>query len=139
MVHRVDVSTHAPAWVGGQVMDQLTFPDWLWRAMYSRRAYPNRVRPGEYRRLAGEAGLESARFEVTGQVSREEVERFRPRLARRFRDCAWEDLATADFLWVLRHGPRVESALNQKRARRTLPCACIDGCPSEGPRRLVGR
>ena len=54
--------------------------------------------------FAGEAGLESARFEVTGQMSREDVERFRPRLARRFRDCAWEDLATADFLWVLRHG-----------------------------------
>lgn len=99
MIHRVDVGTHTdrseihPLW-------QLTVPDHLWHAMYSRRAYPNRRRPSEYLRLAEQVGLKTVSYEVTNSLPEVEVEKMRPRLQSRFRSCLLGDLAILDFVWV---------------------------------------
>jgi SAM-dependent methyltransferase len=107
MIHRVDVSTHTdradvhPLW-------QLTIPDFVWAMMYSRRAYPNRVRPATYRALATQLGLETAHYQATTRLSDDRVEAIRSRLTRRHASLPLDDLSTLDFLWILRSADRPE-------------------------------
>lgn len=100
MIHRIDVGTHAdrasvhPLW-------QLTVPSWLWRLMYSQRAYPNRMRPSEYLRLAEQAGLETLVYQTGNHLPAIEVARLRAHLQPELRSYSVDDLATLDFVWVV--------------------------------------
>jgi len=103
-LHKVDLSSHGLDRY--RPLDFLTWPDLLYRLMYSRKGRPNRWRVDHYQALVRAAGLHLKKLEPTGQVSREEVEFLRPRLAARFLDVPPELLSWLGFWMVLEHTAR---------------------------------
>jgi SAM-dependent methyltransferase len=101
MIHRVDVGAHN---VNSNVhrLAHLTVSDSVWRMVSSRRAICNRFRPQEFRAVADRLGFETLCFVPTTMLAREDIEKIRPRLWKRFADAPLDDLATLDFIWVAR-------------------------------------
>lgn len=73
-----------------------------WRLMYSHKCVPNRIRVGEYRRLAHANGLREVSFEPERVLATDEVEAIRARLAPEFRDLPAEELGVLTFWLCLR-------------------------------------
>jgi len=101
MIHRVDLSNHG-ACDAVHSLAHLTVPRPIWLLMGSRRALPNRVRPSEFLAIADKLGFCTLQYEVTTRLDEAQVDDARAHLLREFADCAVEDLATLDFVWVAR-------------------------------------
>jgi SAM-dependent methyltransferase len=74
----------------------------LWHLMFSNKCVPNRVRAGEYRRLARENGLTEYLYEPGLELPPAEVEAVRSRLWKGFRELPTADLACLTFWLCLR-------------------------------------
>jgi hypothetical protein len=99
-VHKVDLRSHGLHRTNR--LDFLTWPDWLWRLMFSGKGVPNRVRVDRYRIEAPRAGLVVEKIEVCERATPEEVAQIHPHLAREFVNITKEDLAWLSFWMVCR-------------------------------------
>lgn len=96
-VHLVDLKSHGLH--VNEPLDFLTWPEWLWKLMYSSKGVPNRLRPNSYREAIAGTSLRMRSIRPIAKLDHTEVARIRPRLARRFRSLSDEDLAWLGF-WV---------------------------------------
>ena len=118
-VHKVDLSDHGIDRY--QPFDFLTWPQWLYRLMFSHRGFPNRWRLDRYREAASRAGLRFRSLVPTGKVSVDRLQRVQPRLARPFRGIALEELAWSGFWMVLAHADEAGTATSARdRSHRPM-------------------
>lgn len=99
-VHLVDLKSHRLH--RQNKLDFLTWPEPMWRLMFSAKGAPNRLRPDAYRQAIHAAGLEIVSMDTTGVVPLNLVQEVRPHLAARFRNLDDEDLRWEGFWVVLR-------------------------------------
>lgn len=97
-IHQVDLKSHGLH--RRNPLDFLTWPESLWRLMYSHKGVPNRWRIDRYRDAIKGCGLNLERLSVTLRADLSHIEEVRPRLAAPFRDLPHEDLACLGF-WVV--------------------------------------
>lgn len=98
-LHNVDLRSHTLDRY--RPFDFLTWPEPVYRLMYSHKGFPNRWRPDAYRRILDGAALQVLAFQPTGRIDAHDVERIRPHLARHLRGASAEDLAWTGFWMVL--------------------------------------
>jgi SAM-dependent methyltransferase len=101
-VHSVDLRSHnldryCP-------FDFLTWPEPLYRMMYSHKGFPNRWRSDAYRAILRGLPLELRTMEPTGRIAADDVERIRLRVARHLRGASADDLAWTGF-WMRLDAP----------------------------------
>ncbi len=97
-IHQVDLKSHGLDRY--QPFDFLTWPDSLYRAMYSHKGFPNRWRVDAYRAHATACGLRIRALEPTGQLSDEQVARIAPDVARPLRSVPRDELGWLGF-WIM--------------------------------------
>lgn len=97
-IHLVDLKSHGLH--RDNPLDFLTWPDWLWKLMYSHKGVPNRWRRIHHRQDTQSAGLRLVKLETTSMAATEDVERVRQHLANRFRDLDDDELACLGF-WLI--------------------------------------
>lgn len=117
-VHQVDLRGYGLE--REHALDFLVPTGALWRLMYSHKCVPNRVRVGEYRRLARASGLREVSFEPGIVLSTGEVEAIRPRLAPEFRDLPADELACLTF-WLCLVQPGGTHDAPERAAARRMP------------------
>jgi SAM-dependent methyltransferase len=98
-IHKVDLSSHGLDRY--KRLDFLSWPDPIYRLMYSRKGRPNRWRVDRYQELARGAGLTIRKLSPTGKIDRAEVELLQPKLPARFRALDPEHLSWLGFWMVL--------------------------------------
>lgn len=101
-VHNVDLRSHnldryTP-------FDFLTWPEFLYRLMYSHKGFPNRWRPDAYRRILSRTRLQVTRMEPTNRLASADVSRIQHKVARHLRQASSEDLCWTGFWLVLHRG-----------------------------------
>lgn len=101
-LHQVDLKSHGLH--QHNPLDFLTWPDWLWRLMYSAKGVPNRWRLDKYRELAEKSGFITTKMRPTMLASHEDIAVIKAQLAPLFRDVNDQDLACLGF-WVHLHKP----------------------------------
>ena len=99
-VHKVDLKSHGLH--RRNRLDFLTWPETLWRLMYSHKGAPNRHRVDRYESEAGRAGLRLDALRPCELASQEEIDAVRPHLAQRFRDLSDDQLSWLSFWMVAR-------------------------------------
>jgi len=98
-IHNVDLRSHnLDRW---RPFDFLTWPEPLYRLMYSHKGFPNRWRPDTYRTLLAATRLRVQAMEPTGRLAADDVARIQPRVARPLRGASPEDLSWLGFWMVL--------------------------------------
>ncbi|MDZ7752502.1 MAG: methyltransferase domain-containing protein [Gammaproteobacteria bacterium] len=101
MIHQVDLKSHGLH--RRNPLDFLTWPPFLWNAMYSHKGAPNRWRVDAYRNAAEAAGLALTTLSPTQLASQEDVAEVRPHLADILKGVSDEDLSWLGFWIVGRH------------------------------------
>jgi hypothetical protein len=101
-LHNVDLKSHGLDRY--KALDFLTFPDWLYSAMYSHKGYPNRHRMGKYLEDIITAEMHIRRISVTESILHEQIDEIRPFLAKRFRNLDDEQLVPLGFWMAMEHG-----------------------------------
>jgi len=96
-VHNVDLRSHNLDRY--RPFDFLTWPEPLYRLMYSHKGFPNRWRPDAYRAILRGLPLLLRTMEPTGRIAVDDVERIRPHVARHLRGASADDLAWTGF-WL---------------------------------------
>lgn len=96
-VHQVDLRSHGLH--RRNPLDFLTWPESLWRAMYSQKGVPNRWRIDRYRDILRSTSLAIERLEPIEHVDQYLVREIRPHLAKNFRAVSDDDLRCAVF-WM---------------------------------------
>jgi hypothetical protein len=99
-VHLVDLRSHGLH--RSNPLDFLTWPEPLWRLMYSEKGVPNRVRVDRYRDLLKALPVDVQHLEVTRLASAKDVSQVRPQLAAPFRTVSDQDLRWLGFWLVMR-------------------------------------
>ncbi len=99
-IHSVDLRSHNLDRF--RPFDFLTWPEPLYRLMYSHKGFPNRWRPDAYRRILRQTRLQLVRMEPTSRLDTADVERIKPKVARHLRAATSEDLSWTGFWMVLR-------------------------------------
>lgn len=103
-IHNVDLRSHNLDRY--RPFDFLTWPEPLYRLMYSHKGFPNRFRPDAYRSLLQRTGLTVVSMKPTARLAPEDVERIRPKVAGAFKGTSSEDLSWLGFwLFLRREGP----------------------------------
>ncbi len=97
-IHQVDLKSHGLHQVNP--LDFLTWPDYLWRLMYSHKGVPNRLRVDSYRAILAQMGFNVVLIEPTLLAEAADVRAVRPALAAPFRQLADEDLRWLGF-WLI--------------------------------------
>ena len=103
-IHNVDLRSHTLDRY--RPFDFLTWPEPLYRLMYSHKGFPNRWRPDTYRAILKRTRLRIRAMEPTSRLAMEDVERIKPKLARHLRGASSDDLSWAGFWMVLGQGDR---------------------------------
>lgn len=99
-VHSVDLRSHN---LDRDVpLDFLTWPEWLYRLMYSHKGFPNRLRVPDYHHAIRETGLELVSMQPSAQASPADVDRVHGHLARHLRHADREKLGWLGFWMTLR-------------------------------------
>lgn len=106
-LHQVDLKSHGLDRY--KPYDFLTWPEVLFKLMYSHKGFPNRWRVDKYRELAGKSGLHIRHLTPTGKLATHEVAAIQPKLARQFRNIPGDELSWLGF-WVLVEHPGVNAA-----------------------------
>ena len=101
-IHQVDLKSHGLDRY--QTFDFLTWPEFLYRSMYSHKGFPNRWRIDKYKELIEKSGLSCNKFVPLGKLEREKIEIIKPKLAKQFRHLSPEELSWLEFWMVLEHG-----------------------------------
>jgi SAM-dependent methyltransferase len=99
-VHKVDLKSHGLH--RQNRLDFLTWPEPLWRLMFSEKGAPNRIRAGRYRDEAARCGFELVTMEPCEQATPAEVAEVRPHLAEPFRALDDAELSWLSFWLVVR-------------------------------------
>lgn len=99
-IHLVDLKSHGLDRY--RAFDFLTWPEWLYRLMYSAKGFPNRWRADSYVRYATEAGLEVVRITPTGCLVEADLAPIRPHLAEALRATPSDQLGWLGFWLILR-------------------------------------
>jgi SAM-dependent methyltransferase len=98
-VHNVDLRSHNLD--RDRPYDFLTWPEPLYRLMYSHKGFPNRWRPDAYRALLDRSGLVVRSIEATGRLDAKDVERIRGFVAAPLRGATDDELSWMGFWMVL--------------------------------------
>lgn len=101
-IHQVDLKSHGLH--RENLLDFLTWPNWLWSLMYSGKGVPNRWRIDRYRKAIDASGLELQLLEPTLRAQTEDITKVRPYLASAFKELSDEDLSWLGF-WLVAHKP----------------------------------
>jgi hypothetical protein len=101
-IHNVDLRSHNLDRY--RPFDFLTWPEPLYRLMYSHKGFPNRWRPDAYRSILSRTHLKVVAMQPTGLLAAEDVARIRLKVAGRFRNTSAEDLSWLGF-WVVLQQP----------------------------------
>jgi SAM-dependent methyltransferase len=101
-VHNVDLRSHNLDRY--RPFDFLTWPEPMYRLMYSHKGFPNRWRPDRYRAILGNVPLILRAMEPTGRIAAADVERIKPRVACHLRGAKADDLAWTGF-WMRLEAP----------------------------------
>lgn len=96
-VHKVDLKSHGLH--RHHRLDFLTWPEALWRVMFSHKGAPNRLRVDSYRAAALAANLVVERLDPCEVADASEVQQIRSYLARPFRELSEQDLSWLSF-WI---------------------------------------
>ena len=99
-VHNVDLRSHNLD--RDHPFDFLTWPDPVYRLMYSHKGFPNRWRPNAYRDILKNTSLDVVMMEPTGRLPSTDVERIRDKLATPLRGASADELSWLGFWMVLR-------------------------------------
>ena len=96
-IHQVDLKSHGLHQTNP--LDFLTWPDRLWRLMYSHKGVPNRLRINTYRDIIAQTGFNVIFIEPTLLADPADVQSVRPDLAQSFRQVSDEDMRWLGF-WL---------------------------------------
>lgn len=99
-IHKVDLKSHGLH--RGNRLDFLTWPEPLWKLMYSHKGAPNRIRVDRYVEQAKRVGWVLDLLQPCEVASTTEIDEVRPHLAEPFRGLTDEDLAWLSFWMVAR-------------------------------------
>jgi hypothetical protein len=97
-IHKVDLRSHGLH--QRNPLDFLTWPQALWRLMFSHKGVPNRWRVDRYRAALVTTSLELEHLEPTMQVGPEVIREVRAHLARPFQTITDEELSWLGF-WLI--------------------------------------
>jgi hypothetical protein len=97
-IHKVDLSSHGLD--RDRPLDFLTWPEPLYRLMYSHKGRPNRLRVDRYQALAKASGLAIRKLAPTGRVSEADALFIRAHVDGAFRDVPLEQLSWLGF-WIV--------------------------------------
>lgn len=101
-LHLVDLKSHGLH--RDNPLDFLTWPAWLWAAMYSAKGVPNRLRIDAYREAVRLSGLETLALTPTALADGADVRAIRADLAAPFKNLSDDDLSCLGF-WLLCRKP----------------------------------
>ncbi len=99
-IHEVDLKSHGLDRY--QTFDFLTWPDMLYRLMYSHKGYPNRWRIDKYKEWIKRSGLRCNKFVPTEKLEQEKIDIIMPKVAKPFRHISAEELSWLGFWMVLK-------------------------------------
>ena len=102
-IHQVDLKSHGLDRY--RPLDFLTWPEPLYRLMFSAKGCPNRWRADKYRELARQEGFHLKTLTPTECLDAGKIDDIRPALARTFRDVPREELGWLGFWMVLEKPP----------------------------------
>ncbi|MCX8114120.1 MAG: class I SAM-dependent methyltransferase [Burkholderiaceae bacterium] len=102
-LHLVDLKSHGLDRY--RTFDFLTWPEFLYRAMYGCKGFPNRWRANKYLELAARFGLLVRTIAPTGCARKDDVDFVRPRIAGHLTDVTAEQLAWLGF-WIVLEKPQ---------------------------------
>lgn len=97
-IHKVDLKSHGLDRY--QTYDFLTWPDGLYRLMYSHKGFPNRCRVDKYRDVVRLAGLSVLKLAPTELLTTEKINLIVDKVALQFRDISTEELSWMSF-WMI--------------------------------------
>lgn len=97
-IHQVDLKSHGLH--QANPLDFLTWPDYLWRLMYSHKGVPNRLRVDAYRAILAQTGFDVISLEPTLLADLADMRAVRSALAAPFRHVSDEDLRWMGF-WLV--------------------------------------
>ena len=97
-IHEVDLRSHGLDRY--QTFDFLTWPEPVYRLMFSQKGFPNRWRVNKYRQLVERAGLRIRKLEPTNRLAPEKVALVEPHLSSTLRGVSRDDLAWMGF-WIV--------------------------------------
>jgi SAM-dependent methyltransferase len=100
-IHHVDLKSHGLDRY--QAFDFLTWPEILYRSMYSHKGFPNRWRIDKYKEWIEKSGLRCNKLIPLGRLEEEKIEIIKPMLAKQFRQLSTEELSWLEFWMVLEH------------------------------------
>lgn len=98
-IHEVDLRSHGLDRY--QTFDFLTWPNPLYRLMFSQKGFPNRWRLNKYRELIAQSGLQINKIEPVGRLSVEEIRLIEPHLPSVLRGVSHEELSWTGFWMIL--------------------------------------
>jgi hypothetical protein len=105
-IHLVDLKSHGLD--RRDPFDFLTWPEFVYRLMFSHKGFPNRWRVNRYRELIADHGLICRSIEATDRLPMAQAEFIRTRLDRPFRALSSEDLSWLGF-WMVLEKPAKDS------------------------------
>ncbi|MBD3314506.1 MAG: methyltransferase domain-containing protein [Chitinivibrionales bacterium] len=103
-LHKVDLRSHGLDRYTDY--DFLTWPQHLYKMMYSHKGVPNRWRADKYRCLAQRAGLRIIKLEPTGAFDPKTLSPIHAKVAKKFRDVSIHELVWRGFWIHLEHDSR---------------------------------
>jgi SAM-dependent methyltransferase len=106
-IHEVDLRSHGLDRY--RPFDFLTWPDPLYRLMFSKKGFPNRWRLNTYRDLAAQAALRIRKLEPTARLPVDELVRIERHLPKRLRGATLDELTWTGFWIVLEPASSTEA------------------------------
>jgi hypothetical protein len=100
-LHEVDLRSHGLDRYTD--FDFLTWPEMIYRLMYSHKGFPNRWRADKYKESAERANLRVKELSPTDRLDPEKINIVYPKLARKFSHLSIEELSWKGFWLVLEH------------------------------------
>lgn len=86
-----------------KAFDFLTWPETLYKLMFSQKGFPNRWRTNKYREVITQCGLCIVKMESTERLDTDSVALIRPHLDKTLGSVPLDELSWMAFWMVLRH------------------------------------
>ncbi len=100
-LHQVDLKSHGLDRYTD--FDFLTWPDFIYRLMYSHKGFPNRLRVNCYKEFATKVNLSIKQLTPTGRIDENKIDHIYRKLAKGFRMIPPEELSWTGFWIYLEH------------------------------------
>lgn len=111
-VHLVDLKSHRLH--QRNELDFLTWPDWMWKAMFSGKGAPNRLRVDSYRRAIAGTSLDTLLMDPIDLYPAEIIQQVRPQLPIAFAALSNEELSWKAF-WLVQRKREPPSAQTPRK------------------------